>query len=125
MISRLLLPVCLLLATLPLCPQKALANVVEETFTVPLHRVFALDVHGGPGVSMRVGEADGNYVDLDIMDEFRRGWTVHTEKHHSVQGREANLTLLYRHMDTGFEVYYLNTPDVPNGQATIVTRKYH
>ena len=73
---------------------------------------------------MRVRNVDASFVDMDYTDEFRRGWNVHTEKHNSVQGREANLTLLYRHAGSGFEVYFLNALATPNGQAAIVIRKY-
>ena len=107
-----------------LCPPLARAGVIEQTFTVPLGQFFVLDQHGGPAVRMRVGNADASFVDMNYVDEFGRPWNIHTTKHNSVEGREANLTLLYRHSATGYEVYYLNTLATPNGQATVVTRKY-
>ncbi len=109
---------------LALLASSAPAAVTEETFTVPLCQYFVLDQHGGPPVRMRVWNADACFVDMNYTDEYNRGWGVHAAKHNSVQGREANLTLLYRHSATNFEVYYLNTLATPNGQATIVIRKY-
>ena len=72
---------------------------------------------------MRVRNIDVGFVDMDYVDEYGRGWNIHAEKHSSVQGREANLTLLYRHAATGYEVYFLNALSTPTGQVTIVTRK--
>ena len=100
------------------------ATMQEQTFTVPINQYFVLDQHGGPAVRMRVSGVDVAYVNMNYVDEFGRGWSVRPDKHNSVSGREANLTLLYRHAATGFEVYFLNTLSTPNGQATIVTRKY-
>ena len=79
---------------------------------MPAGQYFVLDRHGGPPVRTRA------------WNEFGRGWSVHTAKHNSVEGREANLTLLYRHTATGFEVYFLNTLTTPNGEIAIVLRKY-
>ena len=100
------------------------ATMQEQTFTVPLNGYFVLDQHGGPAVRMRVSAVDVSCVNMNYVDEFGRGWSVRPDKHNSVSGREANLTLLYRHAATGFEVYFLNTLATPNGEATIVTRKY-
>ena len=116
-------PVLLLLALL-IFPALVRAGVTEETFTVPLGQYFVLDQHAGPAVKMRVRNVDASYVDMDYTDENGRGWSVRPGKHNSVSGREANLTLLYRHASTGFEVYFLNTLATPNGQVTIVSRKY-
>ena len=112
------------LAAVSLLPLTAHAEVTEQTFTVPLGQYFVLDQHGGPPVRMRVSNVDVAFVDMNYTDEFSRGWGVHAAKHNSVQGREANLTLLYRHAATNYEVYFLNALATPNGQATIVTRKY-
>ena len=112
----------LLLAAL-LWPLAVRAGVTEQSFNVPLGQYFVLDQHGGPPVRMRVRNVDVAFVDMDYTDEFVRSWSIHTDKHNSVQGREANLTLLYRHAVTGFEVYFLNALSTPNGQAAIVTRK--
>lgn len=117
-----LLP-CLLSVALLLCSFAAHAGVTEQSFNVPLGQYFVLDQHGGPAVRMRVRNVDVAFVDMDYTDEYGRGWNIHTEKHNSVQGREANLTLLYRHASTGYEVYFLNAMATPNGQAAIVTRK--
>ena len=113
----------LFLAAILFCPQTTRAGVTEQTFNVPLGQYFVLDQHGGPAVRMRVRNVDISFVDMNYTDEYSRPWNVHTEKHNSVQGREANLTLLYRHAATGFEVYFLNAMATPNGQAAIVTRK--
>ena len=69
----------------------------EQSFNVPLGQYFVLGQHGGPGVRMRVFSVDPSFVDMNYTDEFGRGWSVHAAKHNSVEGREANLTLLYRH----------------------------
>lgn len=111
---------CLLAATSLACA----AEMSEQSFTVPIGQYFVLDQHGGPAVRMRVSSVDVGFVGMNYVDEFGRGWSVRPEKHNSVSGREANLTLLYRHAGTGFEVYFLNATATPGGQAMIVTRKY-
>lgn len=104
--------------------QARAAQMTEQSFTVPIGQYFMLDQHGGPAVRMRVSNVDVGFVAMDYRDEYGRGWNVRPEKHSSVNGREANLTLLYRHEATGFEVYFLNATATSAGQALIVTRKY-
>lgn len=123
MIPRAFLLPCLLSFALLVCSFVAHAGVIEQSFTVPLGQYFVLDQHGGPPVRMRITSVDVLYVAMNCRDEYGRDWNVRPEKHTSVQGREANLTLLYRHAGTGYEVYFLNAMATPNGQATIVTRK--
>ena len=121
---RLLSLASLVLVIVLLSAPRARAGVTEQTFTVPLGQYFVLDQHGGPPVRMRVSNVDASFVDMNYTDESNRGWGVHADKHNSVQGREANLTMLYRHSATNYEVYFLNTLATPNGQVTIVIRKY-
>ena len=64
---------------------------------------------------MRVRNVDVAFVDINYTDEYGCGWNIHTEKHNSVQGREANLMLLYRHAGAGFEVYFLNAMATASG----------
>lgn len=116
---RRLLPALLLWAA-PL--RAADPGVTEQSFNVNFREPFFLDHHGGPAVRMVVRNADVAFVDANWTDESNRGWNVHTTKHSSVSGREGNLTLLFRHPQTGFEVYFFNTLASPHGQATIVTR---
>lgn len=97
-------------------------GVTEQSFNVSFREPFFLDHHGGPAVRMVVRNADVAFVDANWTDELNRGWNVHTAKQSSVSGREGNLTLLFRHPQTGFEVYFFNTLASPQGQATIVTR---
>ena len=121
---RLLALASLVLATFWWLAPRARADMTEQSFLVPLGQYFVLDQHGGPPVRMRVSNVDLAFVDMNYTDEYGRPWGVHAAKHNSVQGREANLTLLYRHAATNYEVYFLNALATPNGQAAIVIRKY-
>ena len=124
LLQRVLFLLSVALAVVLLFPSAACADVTQQTFLVPLGQYFVLDQHGGPPVRMRVSNVDPAFVDMNYTDEYSRGWSVHAAKHNSVQGREANLTLLYRHSATNYEVYFFNTLATPNGMVTIITRKY-